>query len=58
MNALLNIGLLIAASLHGVTLAKVAWAFAASNILTGICYQIAVERLVWRREPRLLEAQA
>ena len=55
MNALLNVTFLVAAAARGMTLHKLAWSFAAANILTGICYQIAVEAIIWRSEPRAAE---
>ena len=58
MNALLNLTFLLAAAGTGITLHKLAWSFAAANILTGICYQIAVEMLIWRRQPRAAEVAA
>ncbi|MBZ5591975.1 MAG: oligosaccharide flippase family protein [Acidobacteriia bacterium] len=58
MNALLNIAFLMGAAASGMTLHKLAWSFAAANILTGACYQIAVELLIWRREPRAAEVAA
>lgn len=58
MNALLNVAFLVGARLSGITLHKLAWSFAAANVLTGVCYQIAVELLIWRREPRAAEVAA
>ena len=58
MNALLNVAFLVAAAVSGMTLHKLAWSFAASNILTGICYQVAVEMLIWRSQPRAAELTA
>ena len=58
MNALLNVTFLVAAAATGMTLRKLAWSFAAANILTGICYQIAVEMLIWRSQPRAAEVAA
>jgi O-antigen/teichoic acid export membrane protein len=58
MNALLNVVLIAVFALHGLTLAKFAWAFAIANIVTGILYQAAVETLVWRREPLRAEVPA
>ena len=58
MNALLNVTFLVATAASGITLHKLAWSFAAANILTGICYQIAVEMLIWRSQPRAAEVAA
>lgn len=58
MNALLNVTFLLATAATGITLHKLAWSFAAANILTGICYQIAVEMLIWRSQPRAAEVTA
>jgi len=58
MNALLNVAFLLSAAASGMTLHKLAWSFAAANILTGACYQIAIELLIWRREPRAAEVAA
>jgi O-antigen/teichoic acid export membrane protein len=58
MNALLNVALIAAFALNGLTLAKFAWAFAIANIVTGILYQAAVETLVWKREPQPAEVPA
>jgi O-antigen/teichoic acid export membrane protein len=58
LNALLNATFLVAAAATGMTLRKLAWSFAAANILTGICYQIAVEMLIWRSRPRAAEVAA
>jgi O-antigen/teichoic acid export membrane protein len=58
MNALLNVTFLVAAAASGMTLYKLAWSFAAANILTGISYQIAVEMLIWRSQPRAAEVAA
>ena len=58
MNALLNVTFLLGAAASGITLHKLAWSFAAANILTGVCYQIAVELLIWRRVPRTAEVAA
>jgi len=58
MNALLNVTFLAAAAATGITLHKLAWSFAAANILTGICYQIFVEMVIWRRQPRAAEVAA
>jgi O-antigen/teichoic acid export membrane protein len=55
INAVLNVALIAVFARSGLTLAKVAWAFAAASIFTGIFYQAAVETLIWRREPRLAE---
>ena len=57
-NALLNVALIAAFALHGLTLAKFAWAFAAANIITSLGYQLAVETLIWKREARQAEAVA
>ncbi len=48
-NATLNVAVIAAFALRGLTLMKFAWAFAASNILTSIGYQITVEILIWKR---------
>jgi len=58
MNALLNVTFLAATAAGGMTLHKLAWSFAAANILTGISYQIAVETLIWRSQPRAVEVAA
>jgi O-antigen/teichoic acid export membrane protein len=58
MNALLNVAFLVAASAGGMTLHKLAWSFAAANILTGVCYQITVEAIIWRGTPRAAEVAA
>jgi O-antigen/teichoic acid export membrane protein len=58
MNALLNVAFLVAAAVSGMTLHKLAWSFAASNILTGTCYQVAVEMLIWGSRPRTAEVAA
>lgn len=55
-NALLNVGLIGAFALRGLTLMKFAWAFAAANIVTSVCYQVTVETLIWKREAQLSEA--
>ncbi len=57
-NALLNVALIGAFALHGLTLAKFAWSFAAANIVTSLSYQLTVETLIWKRQPRLSEAPA
>lgn len=58
MNAALNLALIAVFAATGLTLARFAWAFAGANIVTSVAYQVAVEVLVWRREPRLSEAPA
>jgi O-antigen/teichoic acid export membrane protein len=58
MNALLNVIFLISAAASGMTLQKLAWSFAAANILTGVCYQITVEAIIWRSSPHAIEAAA
>src|SRR5205814_9478626 len=58
MNALFNILLIAVLAWNGLTFMKMAWAFAASNILTSACYQFTVETLIWRRAPRVLEVPA
>jgi hypothetical protein len=58
MNAVLNVAFLVATAAGGMTLRKLAWSFAASNILTGICYQITVEAIIWRGTPRAAEVAA
>jgi len=58
MNALLNVAFLAAAAPGGLSLLKLAWSFAAANILTGICYQITVEAIIWRGAPRAAEVAA
>jgi O-antigen/teichoic acid export membrane protein len=58
MNALLNVAFLAATATGGVTLLKLAWSFAAANVLTGICYQITVEAIIWRGTPRAAEVAA
>jgi len=50
MNAGLNLVFVSVFSFRGITLAKLAWAFACANIVTSVSYQIAVELLIWRRE--------
>lgn len=57
-NALMNVVLIAAFALKGLTLMKFAWAFAAAAIATSLCYQLTVETLIWKREPRLSEAAA
>ena len=54
-NALVNVALIGAFALRGLTLMKFAWAFAASNIVTSVCYQFAVETLIWKREAPVAE---
>ena len=58
VNALLNVALIGAFALSGLTLAKFAWAFAAANIATSLGYQVTVEALIWKREARISEAAA
>lgn len=58
MNAALNVAFLAAAAAGGMTLIKLAWSFAAANILTGVCYQITVEVIIWRGTPRAAEVAA
>jgi O-antigen/teichoic acid export membrane protein len=58
LNALLNLAFLGGFAMSGLTLIKFAWAFAIANILTGICYQVTVEAIVWKPESRLAEAAA
>jgi O-antigen/teichoic acid export membrane protein len=58
MNALLNVALIAVFALHGLTLAKFAWAFAIANIVSSILYQATVETLVWKREPLRAEVPA
>ena len=55
-NALLNVALIGAFALRGLTLMKFAWAFAAANIVTSLCYQVTVETLIWKSEPQRPEA--
>jgi len=50
MNAALNLLFVSVFSFRGITLVKLAWAFACANIVTSVSYQIAVELLIWRRE--------
>ena len=57
-NALVNVALIAMFALRGLTLHKFAWAFAAANIITSVCYQLTVEALIWKREPRISEAAA
>ncbi|HLN04586.1 MAG TPA: oligosaccharide flippase family protein [Bryobacteraceae bacterium] len=52
-NALVNVALIGAFALRGLTLMKFAWAFAASNIVTSVCYQLTVEMLIWKRDAPL-----
>jgi len=56
MNACLNVVLAGALALSGLTLMKLAWAFTAANILTGVLYQLTVETRIWRSERWLAEA--
>jgi O-antigen/teichoic acid export membrane protein len=58
MNAVLYVAFLAGAAWSGLTLQKLAWSFAVANILTGVCFQTAVELLIWRREPRATEMAA
>jgi O-antigen/teichoic acid export membrane protein len=58
MNALLNVAFLVATAAGGITLIKLAWSFAAANILTGICYQFTVEALIWRSPAHAAEVAA
>jgi O-antigen/teichoic acid export membrane protein len=58
LNALLNLAFLGACALSGLTLVKFAWAFAIANILTGICYQVTVEAIIWKPASRIAEAAA
>lgn len=58
LNALLNVPLIGAFAMSGLTLIKFAWAFAAANVVTGVCYQVTVETLIWKREVVLSEAAA
>lgn len=52
-NAFLNMALIGVFALRGLTLMKFAWAFAASNIVTSVCYQITVETLIWKQEAQV-----
>lgn len=56
-NAVLNVALIGAFAVRGLTLMKFAWAFAAANIITSLCYQGTVEALIWKREPRHSETR-
>ena len=56
VNALVNVALIGAFALRGLTLMKFAWAFAASNIVTSVCYQLTVETRIWKRETQRTEA--
>lgn len=56
-NALLNVALIGAFAWRGLTLMKFAWAFAAANIVTSICYQVTVETLIWKSEPQHSDAR-
>lgn len=47
--AILNVGLIGLGYLTGITLNKIAWAFAAANIFTAILYHATVEFYVWKR---------
>ncbi len=58
MNVLLNLALLGIFARSGLTLSRFAWAFALSNVITGICYQAAVEAIVWKQAPALAGAAA
>ena len=58
INAMINILLIAVFAWNGLTLMKMAWAFAAANIVTNVGYQITVETLIWRRAPRALEVPA
>jgi O-antigen/teichoic acid export membrane protein len=58
MNALLNVVLIVAFALSGLTLTKFAWAFATANMATSLFYQVTVETLIWRQEPRSAEVSA
>jgi O-antigen/teichoic acid export membrane protein len=58
LNALLNVAFLGVFARGGLTLPKFAWAFAIANILTGICYQVTVEALIWKQAAPLAEAAA
>lgn len=55
-NALLNVALIGAFALRGLTLMKFAWAFAAANIVTSFCYQLTIETLIWKSEPQRPES--
>jgi O-antigen/teichoic acid export membrane protein len=57
-SALLNVVLIGAFAVKGLTLMKFAWAFAVATILTGLSYQLTVETLIWKREERLSEVAA
>jgi len=55
-NALLNVALMGAFAIRGLTLMKFAWAFAAANIVTSVCYQVTIETLIWKSEPQRPES--
>lgn len=49
LNAVLTLLGTSVASIGGFTLLKLVWAFAISNVMTALCYQLYVEVVVWRR---------
>lgn len=55
INALINLVLIGLFALTGITLSKLAWAFAIANILTSLIFQTTVEIVIWRRGLRLPE---
>jgi O-antigen/teichoic acid export membrane protein len=58
LNALVNVTLIAVFTWSGITLEKLAWAFATANIVTSVTYQAAVEVLIWRPRPQLKQAVA
>ncbi len=47
-NAVTNVTAIVLLSVGGTSLFRIAIAFLVANVLTCICYQIAVERMLWR----------